>query len=474
MTTAEGTALLDLAMGRDDAQLAAVNMKLATLRGIAAQGGALPPLLHGLAGAPARRIARAATTDREGPTLRERLARADEADRGRLVFDLVRSEVAVVLGDGTPENIQMELSFPELGLDSASLTDFRNQLNQIAGLRLPITAVYDYPTPALLAEQIHEELSAAGLPSGDDSPQRGRDQRRDRNRYLASTDAAPLADTNPAHLGVPEHSLGGLYVQAEQAGKIQEVMRLIIGLAAFRPVFSAPSELEYIPDPVPFSQGPTTPGLICLPSFVGRSGVREYVRFAREFRGIRNISVVSEPGFIGGEPLAASVDALVAMHADNIRKSVNDTPFVLGGHSTGGLVAHALATHLESIGMAPAALVVMDTYPLEGEMSEGHWRFISSQIMADIKQQENVGEDAWLTAMAHYLSLGWSGLKPTAIPTLMVQATEAMSGFSEDRERWTLSSDVTVVKVPGNHFTMMVEHADTTARAVSEWLDPLK
>jgi len=33
---------------------------------------------------------------------------------------------------------------------------------------------------------------------------------------------------------------------------------------------------------------------------------------------------------------------------------------------------------------------------------------------------------------------------------------------------------VTVVDVPGDHFTMMGDHADTTAQAVNEWLAELK
>lgn len=254
------------------------------------------------------------------------------------------------------------------------------------------------------------------------------------------------------------------------------MMRLIIGLAAFRPVFSTPSELEHIPHPVPVSQGATTPSLICLPSFVGRSGAREYVRFAREFRGIRTVSVISAPGFAEGEPLAASVDALIGVHAENIRRSVDGAPFVLLGYSSGGLAAHALTTHLESIGMAPAALVLMDTVPLDQEeISRGsYWPLISDQVLADIRQQEDAGDDAWITAFSHYFTLDWTDLRPTAIPTLIVRSKDFMPGLPENHGyhdvSWPFSSNVTIVQVPGGHFTMMAEHSATTARAVSEWL----
>jgi thioesterase domain-containing protein len=272
------------------------------------------------------------------------------------------------------------------------------------------------------------------------------------------------------------HSLGGLYEQAAATGKLAEIMRLIVGLAAFRPAFSAPSELEHVPSPVSVAQGATTPGLICLPSFVGRSGAREYVRFAGEFRGVRPVSVLPAPGFAEGEPLARSADALASVHAENILRSVPGAPFVLVGYSSGGLAAHALTTRLESIGRAPAALVLMDTEPLDQEMmSEGHvWPFISGQVLADIRQQEDAGDDAWLTAFAHYFTLDWTGLKPTAAPVLIVRSEEFVPGFPEDRgydgRFLPCSGDVTAVQVPGGHFTMMTDHADTTAHAVSEWL----
>ena len=89
--------------------------------------------------------------------------------------------------------------------------------------------------------------------------------------------------------------------------------------------------------------------------------------------------------------------------------------------------------------------------------------------------QERIGgDDAWFTAMAHYFSMDWSGLARTSIPTLLVRAEQPLAGIGEwEKPSWDLSAGVTVLDVPGDHFTMMTEHADTTARAVSEWLAEL-
>jgi len=80
--------------------------------------------------------------------------------------------------------------------------------------------------------------------------------------------------------------------------------------------------------------------------------------------------------------------------------------------------------------------------------------------------------DARLTAMGAYLRLfGEWAPEEIAAPILLVRATEPLPGFSSDREwRSSWSSAHTVADAPGDHFTIMEEHADTTAEAVESWL----
>jgi polyketide synthase 12 len=448
----EGLALLDRAMARDEAVLVPVRLDLAGLRA-AAQAGALPVLFSQLAGVPARRAAAGPGT-REGE-LRDRLAGADQAGQERVLTDLVRAEAAAVLGYPSMEAVGAEAGFLELGLDSLTAVELRNQLSAVTGLRLPATAVFDYPAPVILARQLRADLATAGLLPG---------------AGAGPGDAAPGDDgrrpATPA--GGPGRFLGGLYAQAARADRAGEIMRLIQGLAAFRPTFAGPSELGSIPGPVPVCRGAATPAVICCPSFAGRP--QEYARFAGGFRGIREVSVAPAPGFAAGQLLPATAGALIAVHAETIRDSVHGTPFVLAGHSSGGLIAHALATHLEQAGAPPAAVVLMDTFPPESaEMSEKFWSMLPGVVLADGEHQE----DAWLTAMAHYFCLDWTGLDQTALPTLLVHAEEPLAGSPGQAARdfsWALSRNVTTVDVPGNHFTMMAEHAGTTARAVNDWL----
>lgn len=73
-----------------------------------------------------------------------------------------------------------------------------------------------------------------------------------------------------------------------------------------------------------------------------------------------------------------------------------------------------------------------------------------------------------LTAMAGYFEL-FSGWKPAplACPTLYVRARDLLPG-ADPAPDWSLPH--AEITVPGDHFTMLEEHARSTALAIHEWL----
>ena len=201
----------------------------------------------------------------------------------------------------------------------------------------------------------------------------------------------------------------------------------------------------------------------------------QYARLAAGFRKIRDVSVLANPGFLEGEPLPANVEAVVQAHASAVEKCATGAPFALLGHSSGGYIAHAVAARLESIGIPPAAVVLIDTFSPADTQAWLDTKPVMEQTMLDRDDDLNDASqgDAWVTAMARYFDLNWWDLREIAAPTLHVRAAEALDNATEGDEwsvSWRYARTVTTADVPGNHFTMIKENANSTAQAINGWL----
>ncbi|MFL6129698.1 MAG: SDR family NAD(P)-dependent oxidoreductase, partial [Mycobacteriales bacterium] len=164
-----GLELFDQARQVDAALLAPVLLDLGGLRA-QARAGMLPALLRGLVRAPARR------SEVTGASLAERLAGMPRGDWERVTLDLVRGQVAAVLGHASPDAIEPDRAFKELGFDSLAAVELRNRLTQATGLRLPTTLVFDHPNSVAVAQYlipIAVPAADAGQPASEEDEIRG-------------------------------------------------------------------------------------------------------------------------------------------------------------------------------------------------------------------------------------------------------------------------------------------------------------
>ncbi|MFI0822708.1 type I polyketide synthase, partial [Streptomyces sp. NPDC021115] len=129
LSVEQGVALFDAAVGAGEPMVLPMRLDLPTLKA----RGEVPPLLRGLIRTPLRRAA--------ATGLAQRLSGLGEVEQGEVLLDLVRSQVALVLGHQGATRVDPGRTFRDLGFDSLTAVELRNGLSGATGLRLPATLV---------------------------------------------------------------------------------------------------------------------------------------------------------------------------------------------------------------------------------------------------------------------------------------------------------------------------------------------
>ncbi|MEW1639516.1 type I polyketide synthase [Streptomyces sp. NPDC093801] len=393
-----------------------------------------------------------APADGEPPLLR-RLAALAGADPAPAVLEFVRSEAAAVLGHPSADAVGERQVFLELGFDSLTAVRLAKRLGRATGTKLPATLVFDHATPTALTARLLDLLAQRPGPGGPAAP--------------AGEGAAAEAPG--------EDLLVGLYRRAGELGRLAEGIALVTAAARLRPVFDAAGADAHRPVPVRLAHGDEGPHLVCFGPYMAPSGVHQYARFAAAFGGRRSIWGLPEPGFGPGELLPRDVEALVEVHVGAVTACAGEQPVVLVGYSSGGWVAHAVACRLEELGWPVEGIVMLDSFTRAQGMGE---RFQAAVVREQSDRFEFISAPGTqLTAMGGYLAVfqDWNAPEAQA-PTLVVRAADRMAhdadpaaGRTDDRPPAPEHAQ-TVTEVPGNHYTLMERHAESTATAVDEWI----
>ncbi|MFI1169217.1 type I polyketide synthase, partial [Streptomyces sp. NPDC020801] len=373
-----------------------------------------------------------------GAALTTELAGLAPAEQEERLLEHIRSQSAVVLGHASAEDVLPTAHFLELGFDSLTAIDLRRRLSAATGLHLPAGLAFDHPTPARLAKHLLTRLQGAG---------RG------------------AAEERPADMLVQ------LYRHASENGTAAEAMGMLMEAARFRPSFERPEELARRPAPVRLSQGDRPLALMCISPYVVPAGAHQYARFAAPFRDRLDVWALVHPGYEKGEPVPSDPDVVLRLHAQTVRECAGGKPVVLLGYSSGGWIAHGVAAHLEATGEQPAAVVMVDSFSREVPFDHQVLNAMAQAQSQRLDFMRSGGEQ--LTAMGRYMRLFEDWAAPElAAPTLLVRASEPMpAGAADGDGRAAPPEHVdTIVEVTGNHYSMLEDHAGTTAAAVDSWL----
>ncbi|HEY8809261.1 MAG TPA: beta-ketoacyl synthase N-terminal-like domain-containing protein, partial [Solirubrobacterales bacterium] len=155
LSNEQGLGLFDSALNSEQPFAVALDLHPQGLRSMA-RAGALPAILSGLVRVPVQRASAVSAA------MLQRLVVLPAGARAQAVLDLVRGEVAAVLGHGSASDIDPARAFQDLGFDSLAAVELRNRLTGVAGMTLQPTLVFDHPTSAALAEHLLGEVFLGG------------------------------------------------------------------------------------------------------------------------------------------------------------------------------------------------------------------------------------------------------------------------------------------------------------------------
>ena len=435
LTPRQGLDLFDLARAADEPELAPIGLRAAALR-TQAESGALPAVLRDLVRVPAAR-------ERSPESVRARLAGLSDDEREDAVLDLVRGQAAAVLGFASAGEVEPERVLQEMGLDSLGALELRNRLVTATGVSLPILTLAEHPSPAGIARCLIEELRS--LPGLD----------------AVSSDPQPAGESRGT-------AFVALLGPAQESGALNDFVELLASASKFRPTFESRSDIDWQPGMVRLSTGAGKSSLVLMPSIGPASGPGEYVKFSRPFDGKRTVLTLPLPGFAAGQPLPADVAALAEAQAEAILGAGIGSDLILGGHSSGGWIAYAVAERLETMGTPASAVLLLDAYSPQDEL-------LGQLLPGLLVEAVELGvDDARLIAMGNYTRV-FAGWEPAEIatPAALVRAERLLGdGEGDEAPEYHASwprADFTV-DTPGDHFTMMSEYASDTAQTTEKAL----
>ncbi|MEU2871945.1 type I polyketide synthase [Streptomyces olivoreticuli] len=442
VSPAQGLAMFDAALGSAEPVLAP--LLLDRSRPTVPAGTPVPPPLRGLL-RPARPAVRSKddAPGNAGGGWRERIASLPASDRVPALLELVREEVATVLGHPDAATVAPGRSFTELGFDSLTGVLLRNRLSTLTGLPLPAGIVFDRPSSAELADYLREELDGA-LP-GQRLPQ----------------------------------TLSSLYRRVCETGDVVSAMHLLVTASLATPAFDRADSARHALAPLRLAEGADAPALVCFPGFSPDLGRPWYAAMAPFLGG--DVLEIQHPGVNRGEAVPRDWETLVDLHAATVQELLGDRPYAVLGYSMGGYPAHSVATRLARTGTPPAGLVIVDTYHVTPDREAEPWLLaMPARLPLEMGERfDTAVDDMSMAALGAYtrMARGWCP-QPTGVPTLLVRATEptplhrdSTAGDADWRTSWLDPYDA--VDVPGNHWSMNEDHARTTAEAVRAWLGTL-
>ncbi|NMO14854.1 amino acid adenylation domain-containing protein [Pyxidicoccus fallax] len=299
------------------------------------------------------------------------------------------------------------------------------------------------------------------------------------------------------------------------AARLAERLRGLLAWAVAHPEEPL-SRLDLAPNVrdllVPFQSGGSRPPLFCVHAVGGT--VSNYTELVRHLGSEHTFIGVQARGLEGEQPPLESIEAMAALYVEAVRTVQPQGPYRLGGWSLGGVIAFEMARLLHEAGEVVEPLILIEPSPtsyaqgtrveesatLEGLFALNLARTLGLPVAPEDVQRMDDGP----ALLKHLLERGRRAgvfgpevglarlqslqrvfiscaralhqhvLRPLALPVILLRGTEAEVGEAHvpDRGWAALASEVDIVEVSGDHYTVLhAPHVETLASALTRVLE---
>ncbi|MGD3110834.1 type I polyketide synthase [Streptomyces sp. YGL11-2] len=405
----------------------------------------------------------------EGPELAIQLAQLPVEEHPALLLETVRTHMAAALGHSSADDIPPNTHLAELGFDSVTATQLRQQLSETSGLRLPATTLIDHTTAHTIAAYLAERVTSrhGSTQTGVAVPSAGEHAAPRSERAAPAVPTASSSPTPEKDTGTPTDARTGVLTLLVRNALERTEPEAVVDLLTRTGRLLAVSTTRQPEDTAPLlrlAHGPTRPALVCLPSLLAGANPFQYARLASAFHGSHDVHLLPIPGHRSGTRLPETVSNFARAQASVLGRHAHQA--VLLGHSSGGWAAHAIATALCTADAPPAGLVLLDT-PSPQHVAASQAAAVLRHLLDQPDTQTL--DDYELTVGGAYLALftDWRP-QPLSIPTLLIRATRPLPSTKAPLPPWEFAR--TVQEVDADHFSLLHKHASATASMIDDWL----
>ncbi len=196
---------------------------------------------------------------------------------------------------------------------------------------------------------------------------------------------------------------------------------------------------------------------------------------------------IQDPRITDSELTFTSLEELVSLYIKEIKTVQSEGPYLLGGHSYGGVVAFEMARQLRENGEEVKFIVLIDSWAVFSDyfrdeallekITRQQEETLISQLPADI----SISKETWISLYQSRVNLLY-GYKPpkTDMKLTLFKAEDVMpdwQSFQHDKNYWDRYTNLDVDShiISGDHDTLLQEpNVQVLAQKINEYLDKIE